>query len=68
MTTDDFDPDRHIDAVAPTLGLTVTEAQRPGAALFLNIARGMAETVAAAPVPGDELHLAPVFRPGKRGV
>lgn len=66
MTSDDFDAARHIDAVAPTLGLTVTDERRPGVALFLTIARSMAETVAAAPVPEGGFHLAPAFRPGKR--
>lgn len=67
MTPDDFDADQHIDAVAPTVGLAITDEQRPGVALFLTIARGMAATVEAAPVPEESFHLAPAFRPGKRG-
>lgn len=67
MTSDDFDADRHIDAVAPTVGLTITDGQRSGVALFLTIARGMAEIVEAAPVPEGTFHMAPAFRPGKRG-
>lgn len=57
-----WDPDRHIDAVAPLLGLTVTAEQRPGVRRFLEVARGMAETVEAACAP-DTLDLAPVFAP-----
>jgi hypothetical protein len=67
MSDDEFDPERHIDAVAPALSLSITEAQRPGVALFLTIARRMATTVERAPVPEGGFHLAPAFRPGKRG-
>jgi hypothetical protein len=57
-----WDPDQHIDAVAPLLGLAVTEAQRPGVRRFLAVAKTMAETVEAA-CPPDALDLAPVFVP-----
>lgn len=60
-----FDPDRLIDAVAPTLGLTVTEVQRPGVARFLAVAHEMARLVMAAPLPDDRLELASTFRPGR---
>jgi hypothetical protein len=58
----EWSPDRHIDAMAPLLGLEVTDAQRPGVRRFLEVARAMAETVDAASPP-DTLHLAPVFVP-----
>ena len=67
MAPDDFDAERHIDAVAPAVGLTITEEQRAHVALFLTIAHGMSEKVWAAPVPEGKLHLAPAFRPGRRG-
>ncbi|WP_324134577.1 DUF4089 domain-containing protein [Bosea sp. (in: a-proteobacteria)] len=59
-----FDAARHCDAMAPVLGLTITEAQRPVVLQFLAIAHGMAEIVAAAPIDEASLELAPVFRPG----
>ena len=58
----DWSPDWHIDAMAPLLGLAVTEEQRPGVRRFLEVARTMAETVERA-VPSDTLDLAPVFVP-----
>ncbi|MEZ5864403.1 MAG: DUF4089 domain-containing protein [Geminicoccaceae bacterium] len=58
----DWDPDRHIDALAPLLGLEVTAEQRPGVRRFLEVAHAMAQRVEAAVLP-DALHLAPVFRP-----
>lgn len=57
-----FDPDRHIEAMAPLLGLEVTEAMRPGVRRFLEVARSMAEKVETAALP-DTLDLAPVFVP-----
>lgn len=62
-----FDPERHLDAMAPTLGLTITAGQRPVVLQFLAIAQRMAETVAACPLDDAELDLAPVFRPGLAG-
>lgn len=59
-----FDPDRHIDAVAPAVGLVVTAAQRPGVVRFLNVAQAMAVQVFAVPIDPDEIDLAPTFRPG----
>ncbi len=59
-----FDAARHCDAMAPVLGLTITEAQRPVVLQFLAIAHGMAEIVRAAPIDEASLELAPVFRPG----
>ena len=58
----DWSPDRHIDAMAPVLGLEVTEEQRPGVRRFLEVARSMAEAVERA-TPPDTLDLAPVFVP-----
>ena len=60
-----FDPDRHIDAVAPAVGLTVTADQRPGVIRFLSVAHAMAVQVFAAPIAPDEIDLAPTFRPGR---
>lgn len=67
MADKDFDAGRHIDAVAPTMGLTITDAQRPGVETFLNLVRDFAQEMEKAPVPDDSFHLASVFRPGKRG-
>ena len=61
---DRFDPARHLDAMAPALGLLITEVQRPGVLQFLAIAAKMAEIVAAAPIDEDRLEPAPSFRPG----
>ena len=59
-----FDAERHIDAMAPTMGLAITAAQRPGVARFLRIARAMAAQLEQAPVDPDTIELAPVFTPG----
>ncbi len=61
-----YDPDRHINAMAPLVGLNVTPEQRPGVSRFLAVARRMATLVAAAPLDRDTIELAPVFTPGGR--
>lgn len=63
MKDDGFDAEAHLDAVAPTMGLAITDSQRPGVLTFLEIAHTMAKTLADAPLPKDVLELAPVFRP-----
>jgi uncharacterized membrane protein len=62
-----FDAARHCDAMAATLGLTITPEQRPGVLQFLSIAAAMAEIVAQVPIDDASLDLAPVFRPGAQG-
>jgi hypothetical protein len=59
-----FDAARHLDAMAPALGLTITAEQRPVVLQFIAIAHGMSEIVRAAPLDPASLELAPVFRPG----
>jgi Protein of unknown function (DUF4089) len=59
-----FDPDRHIDALAPTMGLSISDTERAGVIQFLTVAHTMATRVFAAPLDNDAMHLAPVFRPG----
>lgn len=59
-----FDAARHLDAMEPVLGLTITDAQRPAVLQFLTIAHGMAKVVGAAPLDAASLELAAVFRPG----
>lgn len=61
---DGFDAARHLDAMAPALGLTITAEQRPVVLQFIAIAQGMSEIVRAAPLDPASLELAPVFRPG----
>jgi len=63
----DFDPERHLDAMAPALGLTITAGQRPGVLQFLAIAQRMAQIAETCPLDDDALDLAPVFRPGAAG-
>lgn len=63
----DFDPERHLDAMAPALGLTITAGQRPGVLQFLAIAQRMAQIAATCPLDDAALDLAPVFRPGAAG-
>jgi len=63
----DFDPERHLEAMAPTLGLTISEVQKPVVLQFLAIAHNMARIVEAAPLADDKLELAPNFRPGLPG-
>lgn len=62
-----FDPARHLEAMAPALGLAISEAQKPVVLQFLAIAHGMARIVDAAPLADDTLELAPTFRPGLPG-
>lgn len=59
-----FDAERHCDAMAPALGLTITQEQRPGVLQFLGIAHAMAAIVAGAPLDDASFELAPAFRPG----
>jgi hypothetical protein len=63
MSDQDWDPDAWIDAMAPVVGLDVTDAQRPGVRTFLEIARGMAERLETVDLPDDKLEPAPVFTP-----
>jgi hypothetical protein len=62
-----FDAARHLDALAPALGLTISAGQRPGVLQFLATAQAMAELVATAPLDDGACELAPVFRPGSPG-
>jgi hypothetical protein len=62
-----FDPARHLDVMAPTLGLRISETQRPVVLQFLAIAHNMALIVDAAPLADDRLELAPKFQPGVPG-
>lgn len=58
-----FDPDRHMETMAASLGLEITPEQAPGARQFLEIAAGMYALLEAAPVPADSLELASVYTP-----
>ena len=61
-----FDPARHLDTLAPALGLVIDPAWRAEVEQFLATAARMAALVEDFP-PGAELeHMAPVFRPGDR--
>lgn len=62
-----FEAGRHCDAMAPALGLTVTEAQRPAVLQFLDVAHLMAVVVQNAPLDDGGFEMAPVFRPGATG-
>jgi hypothetical protein len=66
MRDQDWDTDAWIDAMAPVVGLEVTDAQRPGVRTFLAIAKGMAEQLERVDLPDDELAPAPVFTPEPR--
>jgi hypothetical protein len=61
-----FDPDRHIDALAPAMNLTITDAQRPGVIRFLTLAHEMASQLSLAPLDPETIDLAPTFCPGSR--
>lgn len=62
-----FDAARHCDAMAPTLGLTITADQRPTVLQFLAIAETMAATVFLAPLDEAVFEPAGVFRAGSSG-
>jgi hypothetical protein len=59
-----FDAERHCDALSVTLGLTITEEQRPGVMQFLEVAHRMAAIVAGAPLDDGAFEMAAGFRPG----
>ncbi|BCB20416.1 DUF4089 domain-containing protein [Bosea sp. ANAM02] len=60
-----FDPSRHCDAMAATLGLTITGEQRPAVLQFLAIAQRMSATVFRAPLDDASFEPAPVFHAGR---
>jgi hypothetical protein len=60
-----FDSARHCDAMAPALGLTITDQQRPAVLQFLAVAHLMSEVVFAAPLDDVSFEPAAVFRPGQ---
>lgn len=59
-----FDAGRHCDAMAPTLGLTITDEQRQGVLQFLEVAHRMATIVQSAPLDDGGFEMAASFRPG----
>ncbi len=62
MTPALFDPEAMVDAMAPLLGLTLTEQSRVQAILQLRVAAEQAELLLSAPLD-DREEPAPVFRP-----
>ena len=60
-----FDAARHCDAMAPALGLAISEEQRPVVLQFLAVAKAMSEIVFAAPVDEASFEPAGVFRAGR---
>ena len=60
-----FDPTKHLDIMAPMLGLAVDTVWHIEVEQFLAVAARMADLLDGFP-PGEELeHSAPVFLPGK---
>jgi hypothetical protein len=59
----DRDAEAWIDAMAPVVGLVITEEARPGVRTFLAVAATMADRLEAVEIADDELWLAPVFTP-----
>jgi hypothetical protein len=55
-----FDPEVHLDVVAPALGLSIDPAWRPGVVANLAVAAAMAALLDAFP-PGDAIEPATVF-------
>jgi hypothetical protein len=62
-----FDAARHCDAMASTLGLVITEEQRPAVLQFLSIAKTMAAIVFLAPLDEAAFEPAGVFHAGRAG-
>jgi hypothetical protein len=60
-----FDAARHCDAMAPTLGLTISCEQRPAVLQFLAIAKTMSEVVFLAPLDDAAFEPAGVFHAGR---
>jgi hypothetical protein len=58
-----FDAETHMAAMAATLGLEISDGQKPGVMQFLELAARMNGLLEAAPVPADTLELAPVYTP-----
>ncbi len=67
MHDETFDPDAWIDAMAPVVGVTIGDEQRPGVRTFLALAKSMADGLDTVALPDDELQLAPVFTPEDQG-
>ncbi|MDF1721246.1 MAG: DUF4089 domain-containing protein [Minwuia sp.] len=61
-----FDAEGHMDAMAATLGLSITDAQRPGVIGFLQLAARMNGILEDVPVPVDTLELATVYNVPER--
>ena len=62
MTSDPFDPEALVDAMAPLLGLTLTPESRAQTILHLRIAAQQAEKLLSVPLD-DQEEPAPVFTP-----
>jgi hypothetical protein len=62
MAETQFDPDRHLDAVLPTLGLTLPPEWRPAVVAHLAAIQKAADSVMAVKL-GDDVEPAPVFEP-----
>jgi hypothetical protein len=59
-----FDAERHCNALSVTLGLTITDGQRPGVLQFLEVAQRMATIVEGAPLDDGAFEMAAAFQPG----
>jgi hypothetical protein len=59
---EDFDLDRYVALMAETLGIPVTEAERPGVILQMRRTADLAAQVMEFDAPQD-LEPAPVFKP-----
>ncbi len=62
----DDELDAWIDAMAPVVGVTVTDEQRPGVKAFVAVAKAMAEQLEKVDLADDRLEPAPVFTPEAR--
>ena len=62
MTSEKFDPETLVDAMARLLGLTLTAESRAGTVLHLRIAAEQAEKLLSVPLD-DQDQPAPVFAP-----
>jgi len=59
-----FDPEKHLDTLAQSMGLAIDDSWRDTVLAHLVNAEKMADILYSAPLSDTELHLANTFDPG----
>jgi 1-carboxybiuret hydrolase subunit AtzG-like protein len=61
------DLERQVEILASVVGLSITDAERPGVVRFFRLARAMADKVYGVPLADDTFEVPAVFLPGMSG-